>query len=72
MNSKKKNITWVKYERTNNVILRFIGNRCEVIAYYALTRCMWDEQNGSIWARISNALYKPALRWGTYYNMEEK
>jgi hypothetical protein len=70
--AKKKKITWAKYERTNNILLRFIGNRCEVAAYYALTRCMWDEQNRSIWAKVSNVLYKPAMRWGTYYTMEEK
>jgi len=72
MASKKKKTTWVKHERTSNIVLRAIGNRCEVIAYHALTKCMWDEKNGSIWAKVSNAFYKPAMRWGTYYTMEEE
>ena len=71
-----KEITWTKEERTNVLPLRWFANAIERPAHFFLERALRldDVENFGIrykiYSYISNKLYKPALKWGTYYSME--
>ena len=68
-------VEFTKHQRTNNLILRWFGNGCEYPAHFFLKKCIDLDDIGhygimyKIYARMSNILYKPVLRWGTYYSM---
>ena len=68
-------VEFTKHQRTNNLILRWFGNGCEYPAHFFLKKCIDLDDIGhygimyKIYARMSNILYKPALKWGTYYSM---
>jgi hypothetical protein len=67
---------WTKHQNTNNLILRWFGNMCEIPAHWFLKRCLdLDEIEHynlkyKIYGRASNILYKPVLKWGTYYSID--
>ena len=71
-------IDFKKGERTNVLPLRWFANAIERPAHFFLERALRldDVENFGIrykiYSYISNKLYKPALKWGTYYSMEMK
>jgi len=62
-----------KHQKTNNLLLRWFANLCEIPAHYFLGKFLRysDRKDYGLicrfYARISYWLYKPYLRWGTVY-----
>jgi hypothetical protein len=69
------------HHNTNILPLRWLGNACEMPASWLLMKCVWLSEDGldeglryKVYSYISNRLYKPYFKWGTYYtinNMKE-
>ena len=62
-----------KIHKTNNLLLRWFANLCEIPAHYHLGRFLHysDRKDFGLasrfHAKISYWFYKPYLRWGTVY-----
>lgn len=67
---------FTRHENTNILPLRWFANWTEVVAHYYLQKCLRldDKENYGfrykVYSWVSNKLYKPALKWGTYYSTE--
>lgn len=67
---------FTKMERTNNPILRWIGNTAGNLSTASLMRAIYlDEEGGyhlEVWfhAKVWNLLHPVYDRWGTYYQGE--
>lgn len=72
-----KEITWTKEERTNVLPLRWFAKVIEHPAHFFLERALRldDVENFGIrykiYCYISNILYAPVIKWGTFYIMED-
>jgi hypothetical protein len=62
-----------KHHKTNNLLLRWFANLCEIPAHYFLNKFLHYSDHDDyglvsrFHARISYWFYKPYLRWGTVY-----
>jgi hypothetical protein len=67
-----------KIHRTNTLPLRWIGNLCEKPANYHLGKFLHysDHDDYGLACRfhayVSYILYKPYLKWGTFYRLDIK
>jgi formate/nitrite transporter FocA (FNT family) len=66
------NKNFIKKEKTNNLILRFIGNVCGSIFTFFLIREIKAENKNHIirpkmFAKVCNPFGKAQNKWATYY-----
>jgi hypothetical protein len=68
---------FTKHHKTNNLLLRWFANLCEIPAHYHLGRFLRYSDRKDFGfvsryhARTSYWLYKPYLRWGTVYKFDK-
>jgi len=67
-----------KHEHTNILPLRWFANGIEFFAHYFLIKALRLDESGKtesfrykIYAYLSNKMYKPVIRWGTYYTLDK-
>lgn len=65
----------IKYEKTNNLVLRWIGNMAEHPAHWLLIKALDAEERDNIklcnfYVRPANFLYNNFVyRWATFYEL---
>ena len=65
-----------KVHKTNNLVLRWLANLCEIPAHYHLNKFLHysdHDDYGFICryhAKVSYWFYKPYLKWGTVYKLD--
>jgi hypothetical protein len=76
MTKKNKDYKFEAEHATNNLILRFIGNRCSYTLSFAIMQLVKLDEEGKTdtfmyryWLKITNALWVPVKKWGTLYKM---
>lgn len=73
-NSFLEGYNWVKVNPTNNLFLRFIGNRCSDTYSFAIMQLVRLEEDGKAysfihryWSKIASLTWLPTKKWATYY-----
>jgi hypothetical protein len=68
---------FTKEQKTNNLPLRWFANLCEKPANYHLGKFLYYSDHDDYGlvcryhARLSYWLYKPYLKWGTFYRLDK-
>lgn len=65
------------HNKTNIIPLRWFANACEAMASPLLVRSVYLIEEGlddslryRVYSYLSNKLYKPYFKWGTYYTVD--
>ena len=69
-------LNFEKVHSTNNLFLRFIGNRCSSTYGFAILQLVRLEDRSKVdtflhkyWAKIAKLTWMPTHKWGTFYRL---